>query len=389
MKKAVILFIFTTTLHAAGLAQNINGVHQPKADGHIKKVGITSPTTKLTGQNVVWDFSNLEVSDNEYLVDYISTDTADNIIAGIERRTRFYYHTSNDSVLLCGYENNQNKVIYDKPQLFLRMPLSYNQQNEGFFHGTSAFCEKLFMRVFGSYTVKVDGVGSMILPSGDTLRHVSRVHIQQHTVKSHYPNITTEEELRFFVDSIAPFTDDSIRYKLAKDSIMKVTNIYRWYAAGYRYPIIECINVSPKNSEAYKTDAYYCSPDEQEHIEDEENEQIRLLLTAIDTCSDKWENSDNRINQDFSSNQQNTSTLQNVSIAVNGMTLTIRYDLMVDANVNALVCDISGIVYRQGSLSGTAGESKMSSINCSGLRRGQYVLFLNVDGQIYSYTISL
>lgn len=384
MKKALV--ILTAIFCVAGHAQNINGFYQPKADGHVKKVGITCPAIELTGKGIIWDFSNLEISDNESLVNYVSTDSADSIIAGIEQRTRFYYRTSNDSVLLCGYENNQNKVVYDLPQLFLHMPLTYNQQNDGFFHGTAVFCEKLFMRVFGSYSVIVDGVGSMVLPSGDTLRHVSRIHIQQHTAKRHYPNIATEEELRYLVDSIAPYTDDSIRYELAKDSVMKITDIYRWYAAGYRYPIIETIVSESTDMSRKHQAAFFCSPFEQESLEDDDNEQIRNLLASIDHAEEgKAQNNSNGTE----SNGNCNPILHNVQVNVNGTTITVNYDLTEDATITALVCDLSGILYRQASQNAQVGDNHQMEILCSGIRRGQYVLYLNANGNITSFAISI
>ena len=38
------------------------------------------------------------------------------------------------------------------------------------------------------------------LPSGDTLRHVSRVHIQKQKAEQQYPQLTTGQELKAYMD---------------------------------------------------------------------------------------------------------------------------------------------------------------------------------------------
>ena len=55
----------------------------------------------------------------------------------------------------------------------------------------------------------------------------------------------------------------------------------------------------------------------------------------------------------------------------------------------ALVCSVSGIVYRQQSQTGQAGDYSLMPICCDGLHRGQYVLYLNVNGQVTSQTVNL
>ena len=81
--------------------------------------------------------------------------------------------------------------------------------------------------------------------------------------------------------------------------------------------------------------------------------------------------------------------IQNIKTNVNGGTVTVSYDLLADATVTALVCDVSGVVYRQQSQTGQAGDSYQMTILCNGLRCGQYVLYLNANGQVSSQTISL
>ena len=48
-----------------------------------------------------------------------------------------------------------------------------------------------------------------------------------------------------------------------------------------------------------------------------------------------------------------------------------------------------GIVYYQRRYEQPAGQGYQVQIDCTGLRRGQYILYINVNGKIYSKTITI
>ena len=171
----------------------------------------------------------------------------------------------------------------------------------------------------------------------------------------------TEAELRLYVDSIAPYTSDSIRQHLLTDTLLTETNTYCWYAAGYRYPIVESIAVGKRNAAPDYTVAFYCSPDEQSS--DDENERIRQLLAEVDSHDGEGKDEEQKGESNNGNNPQNESPMQNTIVKVNGMTITVNYDLTADATVNALVCDIAGMVYRTNSLSGQAANSYQHFLN--------------------------
>lgn len=276
MRKRISSLLLVTLISFPTLAQNIQGSYRPKADGEIRKQQVEYTVSEAMGENIVWDFSSMEQPDEDYTVKYTLAETGgnDSIIVGKEQQTRYYYRSDVDSVMLCGYETNLTKVQYDRPELLLKMPLTYGSRHDGLFHGTMSYCEKMFMRICGSYQVEVDGTGSMLLPNGDTLRHVSRVHIRTLTAKRHYPDISTEHELKTYTDSIEPYTDSNIRQVLMTDTLLTETNIYRWYAAGYRYPVMETSETISPESDQRQTTAYYCAPEEQTLMDDGEVEYL-------------------------------------------------------------------------------------------------------------------
>ena len=178
MKKILIAMILAVaTLH--GYAQNVAGNFLPRANEEVNRQQVTYVAANEGAEDTVWDFTQLECSGREYPACYAEEEAYEGLIVGTEFNTRHYYQCAGDSLLLCGYENNLMKVSYDRPELLLHLPLTYGERHETLFHGTATYCERLFLRLFGTTSVEVDATGSMLLPSGDTLRHVSRVHIQK------------------------------------------------------------------------------------------------------------------------------------------------------------------------------------------------------------------
>ena len=364
-------------------AQNIKGSHQVRANDEVKKQQVEYAAVDSTGQGMVWDLSEVVLPKWTLTADYTAEDSRKGVVIGTERGTRNYYRSEPAALMLTGFENNLLKVEYDQPELLLRMPLVYGDRHEGQFHGTSAYCEKVFSRTFGTYRVVVDGTGSMLLPSGDTLRHVSRVHSTKLTSARFFPEVQRERMLKTYVDSIK-FPADSIRFGVVNDSQVIETNTYRWYAAGYRYPVLAVIATGYKGEKPWTTEAFYCSPEEQQQIDDSENEQARRLLANKDATG----GTDDRTSADDGQNSLD-NILHYLTVTVSGSVVTIGYTLLQDATVTALVSDVSGIVYRQQSQTGQTGESYEMSIPCAGLRRGQYVLYLNVNGLVLSQAVSL
>ena len=135
-----------------------------------------------------------------------------------------------------------------------------NSMATGYFNGYAIYSESVYSRIYGTYECQVDGLGTMLLPSGDTITGVTRVHIQKHTGQQYLKNIEHAKALRLLVDSVNVYTHDSIIQHLAVDSNLVETNIYRWYAQGESYPIYETLDSHVKGNNIGFKVAYYYSP---------------------------------------------------------------------------------------------------------------------------------
>lgn len=369
------LIILTMLLFASwqGNSQNITGNHCYRIGDNVEKQIVAYAAEAEDAQPVVWDIRDMEICGGKHSVSYTEVYGKEQLVAGIENNTLHYYEQAHDSLLAWGYENNLTKTVYNRPMMLLHTPLVYGKQHSGLFHGRMAYCERMFSRVCGSWTVKVDGTGMLLLPGGDTLRHVSRVHIREMKAVRHYPHISTDRELKAYVDSIAPYTTDSIIAAM-QDSMLTMTDTYRWYAAGYRYPILETVTAGNTGQQPQSSIAYYCPPENQELLADTENENVRELLAEA-------------VGQGAGGERQ--SPMSRCDVSVHGQTVKVNFDLTEDATVKGLISNVSGIMLRQQSRHHEAGRGYEMELDCSGLSRGEYVLYMNVNGIVESYTVSL
>ena len=363
-----------------GYAQNTVGAFLPRANDEVTLQQTAYVAADEGAEDMLWDFRQLEISDREHPVCYTEEEAYDGLTVGTAFNTRHYYQCAGDSLLLRGYENNLTKVEYDRPELLLHLPLTYGERQETLFHGTACYCERLFLRLFGTTSVEVDATGSMLLPSGDTLRHVSRVHIQKLKAEQQYPQLTTGQELKAYVDSLT-FTEDSIRQRMHDGRQLMLTETYRWYAAGYRYPILESVAYGPQGAEPLQTVTLYCPPEEQRTLYDEQNEQLRQLLAEADRHAAGGSNDGDGGNA--------PSSLSRCAVGVNGGTVTIDYDLTQPATISALVCNTQGMLFLQQSQTSEAGTGHQLTLDCHALRHGEYILYLSVNGQVTSQKVSL
>ena len=383
MKQILLSIMILALISLQNHAQNISGSHAYRIGDKITKQVVEYAPDEVSFANMVWDLRELSEQDGKHMVSYIDVFGKDNLLAGVEDNTLHYYEHRNDSLLKWGYENNLTKVEYDSPILMLKTPLVYGSRQVGLFHGRTSYCERVFSRVFGEYMVEVDGTGILLLPGGDTLRYVSRVHLREVTVSRPCPQLSTYKTLKAYTDSL-PFTNDSIRAGLLSDSLRTVTDTYRWYALGYRYPILETVRTEIQGCKPV-TAAYYCPPEEQQTLYDDENEKVRKQLADLDRQNANAGNNGDGNGQ----GDTQPSALSRCDVSVSGQTITIDYDLSEGATVEGLVCNVSGMVFRQQSQTHAPGEHYRMQLDCTGLRRGEYVLYLNVNGQVTGTTVSL
>ena len=327
--------------------------------------------------SLCWDFSNMETMTPRYTVWHVDkSDSLRQVTATVERGTCHTFSQQGDSLLISGYRSRLSEVSYDEQEVYLLLPMAAGDSIQGFFHGRGTYGDKVALRQYGRYKTKAVGVGTLLLPDSVSMDNVLRVHTERLISCKQYP-ITQ-------LDSLLPYTTDSVSASLMTDTAVYSVHTDRWYAPGYRYPVVERrIVFNGDGSPGISQTLYYPAGNQvADNPDDEANAAIRALM------ADRYKQKNTALNSDTNPDEAATF-LRNIKVSINGTAVSVSYDFLKDATVTALVCDVTGIVYRQQSQTGRAGESNQMTIRCDGLRKGQYVLYLNVNGQVTSHTVTL
>lgn len=305
------------------------------------------------GKDRVWDFSRKLGSKESSQVMFYKDSTG--VISVVEPGKILYYRTTPDTLIQLASESPLEKREYVRKKLSKRFPLEYGDSIVGKrFRCEGMYCGNHPFREVGTTTVKVDANGSIVLAENDTVRNVRRVH----TIDSY--------SICMDIDSAALDT-------------AKLTQIiderYEWYLPESQYPIIEDVtSTTYLNMDAIGTTRYaYCNLPE---------DQVAYYITQED------ENATDEIDKSFDEETAEPDIIR-YKVTTNGSVVNITYDLDAEATISTIVASHMGMTYRQRTWNQQAGEGYSTQIDCSGLRHGTYILYINVNGKVYSEKITL
>ncbi len=280
---AVILFsLFIVQVFSQHTLQSKLNMFRP--EDVIIKQQVSYKDPGRSGENVLWDFSQLETIDEEYDLSYFNQ--GDSLTVGIEHRTKYYYSLSNDSLLLWGFENPTTILKNSLPELLLKYPVQYKDRHQSYYYGQGRYCERLFLGAMGTTETEADAYGMMILPSKDTLKHVLRTRTFKRIVEDMYP---LEYDNLYPDKSVSCIAYDSIDYRLQTDTVILELETYRWYVQGYRYPVFETVKsreIIHGEAKDFFGTAFFYPPQEHYYLdEDEENLAVLDSLEIEDNSS--------------------------------------------------------------------------------------------------------
>lgn len=278
MRKALFtIVLLAIAWHVFPQSHLTSSLNMPHAGDVISKQQVEYKDPGRSGENVLWDFSQLEAVNPKYTLTYtkpeltdsgyvigqntlpaINVSKAENLVIGKEHETSYFYCLRNDTLLCLGHENAVVRLWYNQPLLLGVYPSVYQEPVCLPFSAEGLYSMQVPIRTHGTTTIEQDAYGMMILPSGDTLRHVSRIKSLQEII-----DISKSQ------DSLS-----------ASPQPIEMET-YRWYAKGYRYPVFETIcsyNYFEGNKRyANFTTAFFYPPEEayfnDEHKEDDSDEE--------------------------------------------------------------------------------------------------------------------
>ena len=169
------LFVSLFALCPSLLAQNVlsKSANMIKTDSLLfKNVCYFDPG--LSGENVVWDFSDYLHSEGSYPVIF-NLDSVD-VYTSIEDQQQVRYYLESDTLFNYEIESPLKHEVFPEPLFKMKYPCCYGDSitrpfmGYGFYSGDHPYVEK------GISTVVADAYGSIILSNKDSLKNVLRVY---------------------------------------------------------------------------------------------------------------------------------------------------------------------------------------------------------------------
>lgn len=317
---------------------------------HHRQVQYFSPGS--LGEEQVWDFRDLSFNDDIQPLTFFCD--SDSVILYASTPMRLYkYVIAGDTLKSLGYETMLKAMTYAPAVPVMTFPCFFGNRMLQSYHGLGNYCNKYTLETSGTIESEVDATGTILLHDSDTLHNVIRVHL-----------ISTA----------------GIRQYLPEDTLPEKTNVkqrieerYLWYARGYRYPVIESNSITIYNDMlpvSCQQTAYCTLPADQIMPDDSINQKI-LMEDSLERAIAE------------------IPPIIHYTYSVNPGAVHVHYSLDASATINAIVCDRMGVVYRRASESGNAGASGILHIDTVGLKAGIYILYLNVNGQVFNEKIEL
>ncbi|SBW07184.1 BACON domain-containing protein [uncultured Dysgonomonas sp.] len=204
------------------------------------------------GENVVWDFSKLNIINDNYTVSYslppielqsnsyilgrtyfdIATTEPNSLIVCTEHNTMYYFQVKNNQLQAYGHENPVVVLDYNPRMISAQYPTYYNNSYKYNYKSSHLYSGTVWGYNQGYMEMKADGYGSVKFPDGIV------------------NNVIRTKNSQLISDGISPSIDSD-----------KVMTIYRWYAKGYRYPIFEVYeNVNLIDNSVIFSTAFYYPP---------------------------------------------------------------------------------------------------------------------------------
>ena len=361
-------------------AQRDIHAHAYRAGDKVERQQVAFKHFEKQRENAVWDLSDIENSNKTSVLEFAENPQDKEGIIANGAYTRFYYRQNDTGIYLMGYENNQSKVCYNMPELAYLPSQTIGNKTTGCFNGYAIYAESVFSRIYGTYEYMTEERGTLLLPSKDSIKDVVKVHILKTTGQHYLKGAENSKTLRVLVDSISRYTTDSIYQHLETDSMTVETNIYKWYAKGYRYPIYETEEVHVKgNSLGFKA-AYYSHP--------------LSLLSSDNNYQEKTRAVVQKVKSSASQNTQLQSSSKH--IFPDGTSVEFSLNVTSDGNVYvALFCSteeklgcgiytVDGITVGQEEFDGSQKGAHRFHQSLYSYPHGIYILTISVGGQQFS-----
>lgn len=299
------------------------------------------------GRDVTWNFSVSKKTDAQRVRFVFSGDTLFSLY-DLECIRRF---SLNDiGISLVSYEKPLIRFYYPESVPMLPDNISFGDSLSYVFSISGLYCDKYEISGKGVTTIKCDAYGKIIENGRDTINDMIRVHRVN----------------KAFVTVKKPFIE-SFDY----NDMTETEESYIWLDVHnglplYKYEICTLGDDTGLFFNNRKT-VRFCFDREADSADD---------MCVIDSSYVKGENIVDKCIIDY-------------DISNDLGKIVINYNLTEDAEVVVLLCDVSGIPYFSKRNKVLSDRTHTVTINTSGLRRGRYVIYIKVNGKVYSEKVNI
>lgn len=318
----------------------------PKGSAFIDKTVVSNLKPGPRGENVIWDFTDVEVLDGNVKCEYEVI--GDSVLYVTEGGTRRDFRLSGDS-LLCGGLENRLTVLSDSISgIVFRYPFAYGDSVSKPFVQKGEYSKLFDLYVGGISTSVCDAKGMLILEPGDTLRNVLRVHRIN--------------------DSFVMIKGRGVADIQSGNKTRYVEHIYSWYAEGYACPVAEIV------------EQQFCVGEKTERSSKISYVRYANQLSGIpEVCMvDEYalQKTDSRANgKSGYLSKEYEKGYSGLDVDYTGGTVTLNVEVHRDMTVGATLTNLHGVVfgyipYRKVS----GGEVYSQSLEVGTLLPGEYLL---------------
>lgn len=348
--RILIIFLFFICLPAWGQTELTTRANLMRGSDTVRYQSADFYVPVLS-EDGIWDLRPIKAYHSDHLV-YFSSDSL-SYLHKYEDRSRTSYLLDNDTLKQYQYEDRLMKITYADKKISMKFPFHVGDSLSSCFDGYGTYCGNHEVIVKGQVIIQAGNYGRLVLSDNDTLNNVLEIRTLTTTAMA--------------MDVSCPVFD-------ATNLKQEIEEKYEWYCQGFRYPVYTSVqrtsysNLKPVGSTQL---AFRLLPGDFTNLKDNFDDSIRIDRTVKD------------------SQKETSEEIFHYNIILNNNGININYTIDKDAMVLVLLADCRGILYKNSKYSIRGGDAGNISMGTLGLRPGQYILYINVNGRIYSRTINL